>query len=102
MNIGTRISEIRTEKGISTNRLASIAGVSQSHLRSIEMGEKQAGVDVLEKICAALGISLADFFSENPVKSGHISRLSAIAEKLGPDQVERLVLFLEAFLENKS
>lgn len=38
INIGKRISNLRTSKGYSVNYLANQAGVSQSYLREIEMG----------------------------------------------------------------
>lgn len=41
--------------------LADKAGISQSHLRRVELGESRITVDHLEMICDALNISLKDF-----------------------------------------
>ena len=63
MDIGDRIIELREEKGLSTNRLANLCGLSQSFLRSVEMGEKGISVESLSLLCEALGVSLHQFLS---------------------------------------
>ena len=64
MEVGKRIVELRERKNMSTNKLANLAGISQSYLRDIEMGKKNPTVEMLSYICFALGISLQDFFTE--------------------------------------
>ena len=97
MDIGSRIIEMRETQGLSTNRLAKIADVAQSHLRDIELGKKQPGIDVLERICEALGLTLADFFSMDSAGiSEDILRLINAASKLKPEQLEHLIKFIES------
>lgn len=93
-DVGARIKELRTERGLTVNGLANRAGISQSFLRDIELGNKQPTVEYLEYICDALKVSLVDFFdvredSEHVVKL--VSRMSA-KQKL------KLVEFLEELL----
>ena len=93
-DVGARIKELRTERGLTVNGLANRAGISQSFLRDIELGNKQPTVEYLEYICDALKVSLVDFFdvredSERVVKL--VSRMSA-KQKL------KLVEFLEELL----
>lgn len=38
-----------------------MAGISQSYLRDVELGNKNPTVEVLSYLCDALGISLLDF-----------------------------------------
>lgn len=64
MDVGKRIVELRERKNISTNKLANLAGVSQSYLRDLEMGQKNPTVEILSYICFALDISMQDFFAE--------------------------------------
>ncbi|MBQ2420406.1 MAG: helix-turn-helix transcriptional regulator, partial [Clostridia bacterium] len=45
MDIGSRITQLRKAKGISTNKLSNLAGVSQSYLREVEMGKKNPTVE---------------------------------------------------------
>ena len=51
MEVGKRIVELRERKNISTNKLANLAGISQSYLRDIEMGKKNPTVEMLSYIC---------------------------------------------------
>lgn len=64
MDIGKRIVELRERKNMSTNKLANLAGISQSYLRDLEMNKKNPTVEMLSYICFALDISVPDFFSE--------------------------------------
>lgn len=64
MDIGNRIIELRKGKNMSTNKLANLAGISQSYLRDLEMNKKNPTVEMLSYICFALGISVHDFFAE--------------------------------------
>ena len=50
MDIGTRISYFRNAKQYSVNRLATLAGISQSYLRDVELGKKNPTVEVLSYI----------------------------------------------------
>ena len=64
MDIGNRITTLRKRKGLTTNKLATVAGVSQSYLRDVELGNKNPTVEMLSYICDGLGVSLQTFFSE--------------------------------------
>lgn len=85
MNVGERIVELRISKGLTTNKLANLAGVSQSHLREIELGKRNPTVETLSFFCDALGISLSDFFNENNNDNINPMLLSAI-KKLSEEQ----------------
>lgn len=61
-SISDRIVELRNSNGLTTNKLATLAGVSQSFLRQVESGDKGISVESLEKLCIALGIDLHTFF----------------------------------------
>ncbi|MCG9967446.1 helix-turn-helix transcriptional regulator [Pelotomaculum terephthalicicum JT] len=63
MDVPARIIELRKQKGHSTNKLAKLAGIGQSTLREIEIGQKQPTIYTIEKICSALGIELYEFFA---------------------------------------
>lgn len=80
MEVSRRIVQLREMQGISTNKLANKAGISQSYLRDIELGKKNPTVEVLSYICEALKITLKDFFSEE--ESGLHPFLQSALEKL--------------------
>ncbi len=69
MEVGKRITELREFKGISTNKLANLAGISQSYLREIELGKKNPTVEILSYICDSLNISLSNFFSSAAIQA---------------------------------
>lgn len=64
MNVAERIKYFRERRGITVNKLANLAGISQSHLRLIELGQKNPTVETLSYFCDALGITLEEFFKE--------------------------------------
>lgn len=99
MDIGNRIINLREAQGLSTNRLAKIADVAQSHLREIELGKKQPGIDVLERICKGLGLTLADFFNDDREIPADMQRLLNAAGNLKPKQLEQLIKFIEALTD---
>ncbi|MDE6491467.1 MAG: helix-turn-helix transcriptional regulator [Muribaculaceae bacterium] len=53
--IGTRIREIREERGIEAKDLAKLAGIDAANLSRIENGKYSVGLDILAKIATALG-----------------------------------------------
>ena len=93
-DVGQRIKELRLRKGITVNALANLAGVSQSYVRDIELGNKKPTVEYLEYICDALDISLARFFedtSDNKIKD--------VIGALTKQQKEKLYAFLTSMIE---
>ena len=64
MDVNKRLISLREKCGYSQNRLAELAGVSQTHLRWVELGQADITVGHLQLLCDAMGISLKDFFEE--------------------------------------
>ena len=50
MNIGEKITYYRKKKNYSVNKLANLAGISQSYLRDIELGNKNPTIEFLSYI----------------------------------------------------
>ena len=96
MEIGKRIMELRERKGWTTNRLANQCGLSQSFLRSVELGEKGISVESLSLICDALGLSLKTFFDFPGEGESLEAVLSRRVEALSPRQKRALLGLLEA------
>ena len=97
MNLGERIIELRTSKGLTTNKLANLAGVSQSHLREIELGKRNPTVETLSYFCDVLGVSLSDFFAENETEKISPLLLTAI-KKLSQEQQIKLAELIDTFI----
>jgi transcriptional regulator with XRE-family HTH domain len=65
VNVAKRITELKLKKKLSTNKLAHDAGISQSYLRDIELGNVNPTIEKLDRICKALDVSTSEFLSEN-------------------------------------
>ena len=60
--VGTRVRELRLAAGISQEELAARADLHRNYVSSVERGLRDVGVGALQRMAAALGISLAEFF----------------------------------------
>lgn len=94
MEIGKRITFFRTSKGYSVNKLANLSGVSQSYLREIELGNKNPTVEFLFVLCDTLGVTLKEFFDDQPADS-----LISKIYQLTPKQRKTLGDFLDSMNE---
>ena len=61
-NIGSRIKELRGNRGISQESLAHLAGLDRTYINSVENGKRNIGIENIEKIAKALDVSVRDFF----------------------------------------
>lgn len=91
MEVGERIRTLRERAGFNQNKLAEWAGVSQTHLRRVELGQADITVGHLRLICDALGVSLKDFFDVN----GDTEETAAMSN-LTPRQKNLLIEFLKS------
>lgn len=53
--IGERLAELRKAKGLSMRQLAEMSGVNFANIYKIENGRYNVSIDILGKICDALG-----------------------------------------------
>ncbi|MCD8040849.1 MAG: helix-turn-helix domain-containing protein [Clostridia bacterium] len=79
--IGEKITLLRTKKGLTKNALANLAGVSPTYIYQLERGEKCPTVEYLNHICWGLGVTLAEFFSEEAEPNDKLSYLTAEQRK---------------------
>lgn len=96
--VGNRIASLRKLKNISVNKLATTAGISQSYLRDIEMGNKNPTVEIVALICEALGISLKDFFNDDSTASFQSDPLLQRIYKMNSHQRDALLKFLDTMI----
>ena len=55
LRIGGQVAAIRKEKGLSIRELAEACGVTAQNITKIEHGKYNVSIDILGKICEALG-----------------------------------------------
>lgn len=65
MDVGKRLNEIRQSKKISIYKLSQESTVSESHIRNLERGVKNATVETLEMLVKNLSMTMSEFFNEN-------------------------------------
>ncbi len=92
MNVSKRIISLRERCGLTQNGLAEKAGVSQTHLRRVELGQADITIGHLQLLCDAMSISIQEFFKEET----NSDETSAAFSKLSPKQKTLLLAFLES------
>lgn len=61
---GLRIKELRKLKGLSQEKLANLAEIDRTYLPTIEKGERNVSILMIEKLAIALGVNIKDLFDE--------------------------------------
>lgn len=92
MDVGKRIIALRERCGLTQNGLAERAGVSQTHLRRVELGQADITVGHLQLLCDAMSISIQDFFQDE----SYSDEIAVAFSKLSPKQKTLLLSFLES------
>jgi transcriptional regulator with XRE-family HTH domain len=64
LKFGLRIKELRKLKGLSQEKLANLAEIDRTYLPTIEKGERNVSIVVIEKLAIALGVNIKDLFDE--------------------------------------
>lgn len=59
---GKKLKELRLEKGLSQEKLAYEADLDRTYIPSIEKGERNVSITVIEKLAKALKTPIKDFF----------------------------------------
>jgi transcriptional regulator with XRE-family HTH domain len=59
---GKTLRELRTERGLSQEKLAEMAGLDRNYVGMIERGERNPAVVNIVRIAKALGIAPGDLF----------------------------------------
>lgn len=66
---GIKVKKFRTDKGWSQEKLALNADLDRTYIPSIEKGERNVSIVVIEKIAIALDVDIKEFFESNsPIK----------------------------------
>ncbi len=67
--LGIRIRKIRKRLGLTQYQLADMVRADVSTINKIENNKARPSLDMLDKIAAALGVSLAELLDESPPKA---------------------------------
>lgn len=75
MDLGARLKELRKEKRLTLKELSDITGLSMGFLSNVERGINSPTISSLQKICAALNITLVELL-QTPRKDRVVVRKS--------------------------
>ena len=92
MDVSKRLRKLREQCGYTQNGLAERAGVSQTHLRRVEIGQAGITVSHLQLLCDAMSITMKEFFEE----ATDTDEIAAAFSKLSPKQKKLLLAFIES------
>ena len=105
--LGQRIRNYRTAKGLSQEKLAELSGCHPTYIGQIERGEKNATIESIEKISAALKISLSKLFEkigtqENEARNIPLECYEFLSAKTKEEQEQilRILLCIDKYKEN--
>ena len=98
MDIGKRITFFRSQKNYSVNKLANLAGISQSYLRDIELGNKNPTIEIISIICDALDLTLQDFFNDDTISSIQNNEILKKFYQLNKEQQKTLLAFIDTII----
>ena len=56
--IGQQVAALRNKQGLTTRQLADMCGVVYANISKIENGRYNVSIDILQKVCDALGADI--------------------------------------------
>lgn len=65
MDIAERLKTVRKSKDISVYKLSQLSGVSETHIRDLERGDRNPSFDTLSRLVKPMGLSLSELFNES-------------------------------------
>jgi transcriptional regulator with XRE-family HTH domain len=89
--VGEALRRRRQAQGRTLREVAAAAGVSLTYLSEVERGRKEASSEVLEAICSALDLILADLLYE---VAGTLAAAEAVSGRLRGAEPPAVVGFL--------
>ena len=69
MDIASRLKKLRTAKGYSVYKLSQESGVSETHIRDLERGDRNPSLDTIDRIAKTFGITLSELLNEDETVS---------------------------------
>lgn len=103
MDIGARIRELRKSKNLTTRDLANMADISQPVISRLENNTRSADVELIKRICEAIGITLAEFFADTleveplPID---LQQILETSKQLTPVQRELIVNVMKEIIKD--
>ena len=101
MDISKRLKDIRQSKDISVYKLSQLSGVSETHIRDLERGDRNPSFDTLSKLAKPMGLSLPELVNETDdvvFLNKEEKELIECYRMLSKDKAETLLAFLKTLV----
>jgi XRE family aerobic/anaerobic benzoate catabolism transcriptional regulator len=99
--IGSRIRDLRAERGMTRKILARDSGVSERYLADLENGQGNISIVRLRDVAAALGMPLQEVITTGPEQAPELTLLIQYLCRLSPTQVAEARELLHATFGSK-
>jgi len=96
MKIGEAIKQLRLERGATQEDVALEAGTNAGNLSRIERCQQQPALELVEKIAAALGMTVADLYA-HAAQQTKTAKSKAKPKIGGKDSSNATILFRRGF-----
>lgn len=91
--IGNNLSALRSDMGLTQEKLAETAGTSTSFYANLERGNKGVSVAVLYNLACCLGVTVDRLLYE-PIADTHVKNIAILLR----DKPQNFVLFIERII----
>lgn len=101
MDISKRLKEVRTSKDMSVYKLSQLSGVSETHIRDLERGDRNPSFDTLSRLAKPMGLSLSELFNETDdiaFLNKEEKELVECYRMLSKEKAETLLAFLKTLI----
>ncbi|MBC7758557.1 MAG: helix-turn-helix transcriptional regulator [Phormidesmis sp. FL-bin-119] len=96
MPVGETIKSYRERNGLSQQKVADYLGLKRESLSYYETNEREAPLDVLERMADLYGAELTDFFESDPDAINNNIAFAFRAEEIQDKDLEQLESFRRA------
>lgn len=97
MKIGEAIRKLRLERGATQEDVALEAGTNAGNLSRIERCQQQPALDLVEKIAAALGITVAELYAYTAAHQPKAAKIKTKSKDGGEAAANATILFRRSF-----
>ncbi len=101
MDISERLKSIRVAKNMSVYKLSQLSGVSETHIRDLERGDRNPSIDTLCRLVEPMGVPVSELFTESnnmTVLSDDEKTLLDCYRMLSKDKADSLLVFLRTLV----
>ena len=98
--IGQTVKDLRTNAGLTQEKMAEQCGISTSFLGHIERGSRKLSLETAIKIADCLNVSLDSLILDGRSDENMLSSVGAILQKQPKEKQEQFIRMIKVLAEN--